>query len=593
MRVTRQGNEDAVAIKAGAASTAGSRATADDEESSRQRPDGLPAWAVLLAALVLALGVRLYLILSAPGLLDGDEALVGLQAQAIATGTAHPLPVFFYGQPYMGSLEAYVAAAIFRVAGSSVTGLRLAPLLSALALVTLTYWLARRTSGKSVANVAVLLAALPPLFIGGWTVKARGGYIEVLAQGEALLLVTHLLLYHADKTPRSRCGGALAGLWGLLTGLILWTNPVGLPYIAACVLWAIGVTIGRASRRAQRPPPSSSVHALGWPRMILALVAGLLVGGGPLWLANLSSGGATFAYMLSGSSNGDGVGAHALPVAGYFFSAVAPKLTGAWSPWSSLNPVPLGAAVLVLYAAATMLFALPDRALRVVFPRRDDDGQGRGLLFLFALIATMLFCVSSFGAGALNPYHWDTASRYALPLAGVTPIVAGFFVARLWERSKAAGSVVLAVLMATTGLGYAALEPAAMFQSELWQKAPPSQAPLATFLEGHGIHDVWLNHWAGYPLMFVTQSKVVTADYNDVVLHGGPNRLPWTLRTVGADPRAAYVLVTGDDAPPLASLLHQRGTNYMQARVGPYLVFYNLSRPVPPSEVAPGIDFGY
>jgi len=580
-----------VVLRARTADAAKNRATAGDVAPSRQRAGVLPVAGVLFFALILALGVRLYLIFSAPELLDGDEALVGLQAQAIATGTEHPLPVFFYGQPYMGSLEAYVAAALFRVAGPSVVALRLSPLSSALVLVILTYWLARRTCGRRAANVAVGLAALPPLFIGAWSVKARGGYIEVLAEGEALLLVTHLLLYRADatwgRTDVHRVA-ALAGLWGVLAGLVLWTNPVGLPYIAACALWALGVAVGR--RRGSQPPPE---RAAADARPVFALVGGFLVGGAPLWLDNLSSHGATFSYMLSGSSNGDGVGAHALPVAGYFFSAVAPKLTGAWSPWTTLDVAPLGAVVLALYAAAILLFAVPDRAVEVVFPRRHDDGRGRGLIFLFALMTTVLFCVSSFGAGALNPFHWDTASRYALPLAGAAPLVAGSFVARLWEKSRAAGSGVLAVLLVAVGLGYATLKPAAVFQSELWQKAPSSQAPLAAFLESHNIHDVWLNHWAGYPLMFATQRKVVAADYNDVVLHGGASRLPWTLHAVAADPHAAYVLVTDEAPPPLAALLHKRGAKYARARVGPYLVFYNLSRTVPPSDVPSGIDFAY
>jgi hypothetical protein len=92
-------------------------------------------------ALPLALGValvlRVLLIWRSPGVLDGDEALVGIQAERIAAGTAHPLPVFFYGQHYMGSLEAYLAAGLFRLVGPSVSALRLVPLFFALLLVAL------------------------------------------------------------------------------------------------------------------------------------------------------------------------------------------------------------------------------------------------------------------------------------------------------------------------------------------------------------------------------------------------------------------------------------------------------------------------
>src|SRR5579875_1231697 len=110
--------------------------------------------------LLLALVVRVVLIARAPGVLDGDEALVGIQAESIAAGAAHPLPVFFYGQHYMGALEAYLIAGVFRLVGPSVPALRVVPLLFALLFVLLTYELTRRVVGRQAAIFAALLAAL-------------------------------------------------------------------------------------------------------------------------------------------------------------------------------------------------------------------------------------------------------------------------------------------------------------------------------------------------------------------------------------------------------------------------------------------------
>jgi 4-amino-4-deoxy-L-arabinose transferase-like glycosyltransferase len=153
--------------------------TESDNLVGLQRPTDRLAHRASRVALPLALGiallVRALLIARAPGILDGDEALVGIQAERIAAGTEHPLPVFFYGQPYMGALEAYLAAGLFRLVGPSVPALRLVPLFFALLLVALTYELARRVAGRPAASVAALLAALPPLYVGVWSVKARGG----------------------------------------------------------------------------------------------------------------------------------------------------------------------------------------------------------------------------------------------------------------------------------------------------------------------------------------------------------------------------------------------------------------------------------
>ncbi len=82
-----------------------------------------PLWLCLLAALLL----RVWLIVRTGGVIDGDEALVGIQAQRILRGQ---FPIYFYGQPYMGSLEAYLAALLFALFGASVWTLRAEPMLA-------------------------------------------------------------------------------------------------------------------------------------------------------------------------------------------------------------------------------------------------------------------------------------------------------------------------------------------------------------------------------------------------------------------------------------------------------------------------------
>src|SRR5436189_263651 len=96
------------------------------------------SWPVLCCVLI-ALLLRLWLVVRAGGTVNGDEALVGIQAQQILRGER---PVYFYGQVYMGSLEAYLIAAIFALFGSSAWTLRVEPLILSLCIVWLTCKLA-------------------------------------------------------------------------------------------------------------------------------------------------------------------------------------------------------------------------------------------------------------------------------------------------------------------------------------------------------------------------------------------------------------------------------------------------------------------
>src|SRR5258708_5738377 len=81
----------------------------------------MPAGFILVATL-------LRLVLSEQGwpLTNSDEGTIGIMALHIAYHGE--LPIFFYGQYYMGSWEAFLAAGLFHLVGPSLVALRLVTL---------------------------------------------------------------------------------------------------------------------------------------------------------------------------------------------------------------------------------------------------------------------------------------------------------------------------------------------------------------------------------------------------------------------------------------------------------------------------------
>ena len=77
----------------------------------------LDEWSVV--ALILALAALGRLVLAAHGWpdFDSDESIVGLMTDDILRHGAHP--VFFYGQNYMGALQAYLAVPFFLLLGAT------------------------------------------------------------------------------------------------------------------------------------------------------------------------------------------------------------------------------------------------------------------------------------------------------------------------------------------------------------------------------------------------------------------------------------------------------------------------------------------
>ena len=153
-------------------------------------------WWWILGAVGLGLVVRLGVLASPMGELDADEAVVGLMARHIAFDGE--LPVFYYGQAYLGSLEAFTAAPLFLAFGSSAQLLKLVPLAYSLGFLVLSALVARRVFGDGPAILTAVYLALPPAMWALWSTKARGGYAEVLFLGEALLMIS---LWLATRPP--------------------------------------------------------------------------------------------------------------------------------------------------------------------------------------------------------------------------------------------------------------------------------------------------------------------------------------------------------------------------------------------------------
>src|SRR5258706_11573632 len=197
----------------------------------------------LLFCLAIALVMRTWLVIHTQGFIDGDEALVGIQAEHILHGE---FPIYFYNQPYMGSLEAYLVALIYAIVGPSVWPLRAEPILLSLAVVWLTWKLAAELAETAhlppqakrwFMTISALLAAIPPLYDTVLELRTLGGYIETF-------LLILLLLLSALKLTRRRKAGAssreLAWRWaaiGFIVGLGDWVDPLIVYAILAAALW--------------------------------------------------------------------------------------------------------------------------------------------------------------------------------------------------------------------------------------------------------------------------------------------------------------------------------------------------------------------
>jgi hypothetical protein len=128
-------------------------------------------------------------------------------------------PLYFFGQPFMGALDAYLAAPLYLTLGVSIRVLKVLPLVLVLVWMVLTVRLAWEGFGRRAATFTAALLALPPDFLLSWSVEARTHYqLSVVLGTLALLLALRI-----SASPRR---GVLAGfgVLGGVLGLAFWTN---------------------------------------------------------------------------------------------------------------------------------------------------------------------------------------------------------------------------------------------------------------------------------------------------------------------------------------------------------------------------------
>jgi len=163
-----------------------------------------------------------------------DYGIVVLMARNIARGV--DFPVFFYGQPYMGSFEPMLSAVLARLFGDSPFVICLGTALLSFVMVVALAHLARRVAGPwaALAAVALCIVGTPGFF--HYNVSPRGGYALALLLTVLLLHAGIFMETRAETAAERRALAWRLAVFGLLGGLGFWNFWLTLPALAAAGL---------------------------------------------------------------------------------------------------------------------------------------------------------------------------------------------------------------------------------------------------------------------------------------------------------------------------------------------------------------------
>jgi hypothetical protein len=582
-----------------------------------------PLWLCFLVAIL----SRVWIIVHTNGVMAGDEMEVGLQSEHILRGE---LPLYYFGQPYLGSLDAYVGALIFRFTGPAVWAMRLEMIPMSLLLVYLTWRFAAilaETAHLSARlkttfmTIAALVAAFPPLY--GMIMEMRvGGYMGAFVIMLWLLFCAFRLTQRWGQQASWR---ELALRWvgiGLLVGLGMWIDSLIIYACAAIAIWIGGWVVLELVKPRR--------HASGQPRLVLlkegllslSAVPGLLIGflPGLIWGAQNNWANVFFIFHLTGTLSASRLRTIARVTKMYTY-CLAPRALGGALPTqpdvTTANPHVVTFGLFVVLSGLVLGVAGLFLAKRhPVFVRVR---QLTALPLLFMLCVSIIFCITPNSAAALGSAPCgpsDGAGRYVVPLVDGLPfliatlIVLPGLVLRERQRSQAQQGedahralrfttsrrspslavtqigllVVLALYFGAQGIAYAQADPNYTFQATgCLSRNPTNVDPIVNYLKNQHIHYVWATNWVGDHITFETDDSIV-ATKTDIRIMSDYQAL------VHADRPSVLALAAHDDHHP--DFLRQLDANHVTYRVARFysapgvdaLVVTPLNRTLSPSD---------
>ena len=504
---------------------------------------------------------------------NADEAIVALMARHINQGQ---ITAFFYGQYYMGSLDAIIVSLGFRIFGEHVWVIRLVQSALYLGTVVTTVMLASRVLKHTRAALyAGLLVAIPTVNVALYSTVSLGGYGELLLIGNLLLLGgmgTIQQLKKDELLTRRHYWGMAA--WALGAGFAFWV-------LGLTVVYSMPILIGIFYRLVKHKDP---VLLKG----LLTLAVGGLAGSSPWWGTAIMNGNlAILTELVGGAIAGAREGSWVIQPIKRTINLIifgGSVVTGIRPPWSiSWLMLPLMPFVLVFWLAVFLY------SLRKLVAEKLTAHLS--LLGLIGLVLSVGFI--------LSPYGDDPSGRYFLPLLIPMSLYgADLITTHLGERRYLEiGLVSFLLLFNLGGIVQSAktIPPGLTTQFDPVAQVDHSRMDeLIDFLEANDINTGYSNYWVSYPLAFLSQEEIIFVPrlpyHEDFRYTSRDDRYRPYTEFVSSSTEVAYITTRH---PDLDEYLIDQFTNleidWKQERIGDYTVYYQLSSPVHVEEIGLGI----
>ncbi|MDD5483632.1 MAG: discoidin domain-containing protein [Kiritimatiellae bacterium] len=506
--------------------------------------------ALIVLAAVFRIGFFIFGLRHVP--ISTDEAWPALMGMHVLKGE---FPVFYWGQNYMGSHQAFFDALIFAVCGVNTFAARLYPLFFSFLFLAASGMLARRLYGRETALTTLAILVVPPAYLSmAGALSVPPEYLPLTALGScALVLLAGIALKKSPTISRDETPVFL--LLGLLLGCIFWLHLVSISYIAVALLFVFL----RDKLFFLRPA-------------VWISIAAFFIGSFPFWQFNCAHGFITFSDM---GGTGDWQSAWQLlkalfGVTLHFITGIKIMLYGDSCHFTAL-PVWLAVALglIICFLLLTVLLTRW-RGMRLWLKWLPNGADGTAILLALALAVGFLFCRSERSA-------WHN-TRFLLPVMSAMPVLLAAGLERLRQWNRHVFLFLLAIIIGAQAWGNILLYRAWRDPETVAKKLElPDTSALRRFLREHGIFHAYAHYWISYRITFESREQIVCAEpFNERF----PGRKTQYLDEVHAAANIAFIThptlnFVGDFEKHLAAI----GGTYHQQKTGDFTVYYDFLPP--------------
>jgi 4-amino-4-deoxy-L-arabinose transferase-like glycosyltransferase len=508
----------------------------------------------VIVLFALAAVLRLDFLWASNFAIESDEAVVGLMAKRWLRGEV--LPIFYYGQHYMGSLESFFVAISISFFGPTNFALKIVPFTFSLLLIPLLFKLTREVSNPRAAVITLSLYAVCPALLMIWSGKARGGYTELMFIG---MLATFFFI----KWQKCRCW-RLIFLTGLTLGFGWWVNFQMIYYILPIGFAFFSFSI-RSIWRSLREVLLCSIILLG----------SFFLGSGLFWYYNFQEDFASF-EMFKSPSQSETINRG--EIVSKLFSQAMPVVLGSYRPWQSQEwfPGTFVAAYVILLILILSWVLMRWRQLARFLTFRADERTGQELLAMHCFCVPLIFALSSFGSLTSEP-------RYLLPIYTSMLPLFGVVLDRLFVKCKLlAGFILVMLLLLNLGSSYWAGRaiPGEPFVVD-GERVSKDHDELIDWLLDRNYTTIKTNYWIGYRLAYESKQQIQFTQFDAPI----QVRIPEYEKHVHEhlEFQVPFVLVPSQAVRAVRGL-KVLGYKYKKKFVSGYVVLHQIRRPIIKSE---------